>query len=232
MKKTLVIFDIDGTLLYSNRADSRCFADTWESNFGQPFPSINWLDYPHVTDTTIFNEVFREQFDRLPETVEVEDFKRAFVGQLKEARRANPDNFREVPGAGDTLNKLREQPGFCLGIATGGFELPARLKLSYLGMDTRGMHMSFADDKPTREEIIHTSLSSAELEHGKFEHIVYIGDAIWDVRTTRNLRMNFVGIRRRGDAHFLYEAGARTVLKDYMDFDQFLQAIYEAKPPV
>jgi len=53
MSKTLVIFDIDGTLLYSNKVDSQCFADTYEELYSEPFPTIDWTKFPHVTDDTI-----------------------------------------------------------------------------------------------------------------------------------------------------------------------------------
>ena len=52
--KTLIIFDIDGTLVYSNKVDSKCFSETYQQIYGEPFPSIDWRVYPHVTDHTIF----------------------------------------------------------------------------------------------------------------------------------------------------------------------------------
>jgi phosphoglycolate phosphatase-like HAD superfamily hydrolase len=231
MKKTLLIFDIDGTLVYSNKVDSRCFAETYQQLFGKEFPSINWMDYPHVTDTTIFGSVFRNQFGREVEPAVLDHFKRRFVQRLQEARRDDPLNFQEVPGAVSTLDRLSQDPRFSVGVATGGFELPARYKLGYLGIDTTGFHMSFADEKTTREAIIQESLTQAERQEGPFERVVYLGDAIWDVRTTRNLSMNFIGIRRKGDVQLLTREGAAHVLQDFRDFDLLLDTVYQAEPP-
>ncbi|MEZ4935868.1 MAG: hypothetical protein R2788_27500, partial [Saprospiraceae bacterium] len=57
------------------------------------------------------------------------------------------------------------------------------------------------------------------------------GDAIWDVQTTSNLSLNFIGIRREGDVEVLLQAGATTVLQDFSDHDQFMKAVYTATPP-
>lgn len=232
MAQTLIIFDIDGTLLYSNKVDSQCFADTYKDQFGFNFPSIDWNNYPHVTDTTIFNSVFEAHFHRLPAKAELHEFKLAFVDRLHQARQERPTEFNEVPGARDTLSRLQDDKRYELGIATGGFELPARLKLDFVGINTDDFHMSFADEKPTRQDIIRESMDQAHAAGGDFDHIVYIGDALWDVRTTRSLKMNFVGIRRLGDADTLLMAGANEVLQDYNNFDRFLEAVHQAKPPI
>jgi len=49
----LIIFDVDGTLVFSEKLDSRCFAATYQEVYRIPFPTIDWRKYPHVSDTTI-----------------------------------------------------------------------------------------------------------------------------------------------------------------------------------
>ena len=88
--KTFVIFDIDGTLLYSNKADSQCFADTYEEIYQKEFPTIDWRNYPHVTDTTIFQTVIQAQFGRAVEQKEVEVF---YIGVRN--RRLSTDSAQE-----------------------------------------------------------------------------------------------------------------------------------------
>ncbi|MEM9919315.1 MAG: HAD hydrolase-like protein [Bacteroidota bacterium] len=229
--KTLIIFDIDGTLLYSNKIDSQCFADTYESIYGKAFPSIDWHNYPHVSDTTIFDTVIQDQFGRPSTTEEVNLFQDAFVDLICQRRLEKPDEFREVPAACQTVERLLADGQYLVGIATGGWERPARVKLSHIQLPTNDLIMSFADGKPTREDIIQEVLDEVDQRKESIRRIVYIGDAPWDVRTTRNIAMPFVGIRRKGDAGLLLEMGASHVLQDYSDFDAFIRATELAQVP-
>ena len=145
MKKTLVIFDVDGTLVYSNRIDSQCFATTYETIYNRPFPSIDWRRYPHVTDHTIFNAVIQEHFNRSAEPNEINQFQDHFVGLLEQGRRDRPEEFLPVPHARETVLRLLEKEEFAVGIGTGGWRRPACLKLNHVGIPIEPLHMSAAD---------------------------------------------------------------------------------------
>lgn len=231
MQKTLIIFDIDGTLLHSNRLDSECFAKAYEAIFKKTFPSLDWENFPHVTDTTIFNTAFEQHFDREATAEEMEQLQDRFVEILKATRENDPVKFVEVPEAKNTIEKLTKDERFVVGIATGGWQRPAILKLMHIGIPTVGLHMSFADGKVTREEIVEETIQSAMQEHESFERIVYVGDGIWDVKTTRSMQLNFIGIRIDGDHDVLFQQGASHVIDNYADFEQFLNLVATAKIP-
>lgn len=227
----LVIFDVDGTLVYSNRIDSQCFADTYESIYKNPFPSIDWTRYPHVTDTSIFSAVIEEQFQRQVEQKEIDYFTDQFVAALQRKRMTEPESFQAVPGARAAVEQLLATDGYTVGIATGGWKRPAQLKLRHVGIPQEELFFSGADGKITRESIIEEVVNGVKEASIAYERVVYIGDAIWDVKTTRNLQMDFVGIRRKNDIAFLKAAGAGEVITDYLDFDHFLGAIHRSTPP-
>ena len=230
MSKILVIFDIDGTLLYSNKVDSQCFADTYKRIYKQEFPTIDWNKYPHVVDDVIFRHVIKNEFNRTPEDSEVNDFQKAFAECILEKRRTDPYEFLEVPNALNTMNYLLQQENYLVGIGTGGWHLPATIKLNHLGFDFKKVKLSGADGRNSREEIIQIVIDDAKTKH-QIERITYIGDAPWDVRTTRNMKMNFVGIRRNGDRHTLLEMGASHVLPNYQNRTKFLEALHQSTPP-
>ena len=98
------------------------------------------------------------------------------------------------------------------------------------GIDLEGLPAGYADGHETREQIVRDALEQAR--DLKFERVVYVGDAAWDVRTTRNLGIPFVGIRRRGDVETLRVEGAQHVLTDFADFEAFFNALHEAVPPL
>lgn len=228
---TLLIFDIDGTLVYSERRDSQCFAATYEQLYGRPFPSIDWSGYPHVTDTTIFSTVIERHFRRRPAVEEVHVFQEAYVRLLTEKRRLDPGHSQEVPGARAAMERLLADERFAVGVATGGWQRPAHLKLRHVGIPSERLPLQGADGKHTREDIIRALLDQVKRLHPEIRQMVYIGDAVWDVRTTRNLNMAFVGLRWQGDTHVLKAAGARQVVTDYVDYDAFLDIVQRAEVP-
>lgn len=230
-EKTLVIFDVDDTLLNSMSMDSRAFATTFEKLYDRTLPTIDWSTYPHVTDTTIFNTAYSRIFDKEPDLAEVSRFRNEFVDLMMDKRKDEPDSFHEIPGALAMINLLRDHDDYLVGIATGGWSLPAQSKLKYKGFDLSGIYDSYADGKVTREAILTESLDLASKDHNKIRP-VYIGDAIWDVRTTRNLNMDFIGIRYRGDTEVLENEGTTQVITDYLNVQGFLQMVDQATPPL
>lgn len=231
MAKTFLLFDIDGTLLHSNKIDSECFAQTFENQFGKPFPSIDWQTYPHVTDHVIFNEVIRQHFNRDASMEDIRVQRDNFVALLESKRQSNPEDFQEIPGAVEMINSLHQNQDFVLGIATGGWKAPARVKLNHLKIEEERFFASYADGMPSREAILSEAIAKARTVHNDISRVVYIGDAVWDVRTTLNMQLDFVGVRRRGDIDFLKAKGAQIVIKDYQDYNVFLEAVNKAVPP-
>ena len=220
--KTFLLFDIDGTLLYSDKIDSRCFADSYEATFGKPFPTIDWTRYPHVTDHVIFRTAYTGHFGREATQGEREQFEAHYLDQLRTKRAQTPTDFREVPGAAALWKQLQADERFVLGIATGGWQRPAAVKLAHVGIPHRPPYAAYADGMETREDILGAAIALAKREHD-IQRVVYVGDALWDLRTTTNMQLPFIGIRHRGDHDTLRRAGARTVITDYRDPSAFIE---------
>ena len=231
MEKTLVIFDVDGTLVYSNKIDSQCFAQAYKEIYDCPFPSIDWTKYPHVTDHTIFKTVIRQHFGRDATEAEMTEFQQHYIGLLEHFRVVRPEEFQEVPNAKLTIDNLRNDDRFVVGIATGGWQRPAHVKLNHVKIPAHELFLSGADGKETREEIIQQVIGAVQVQHAVISRVVYVGDAIWDVHTTRKLNMNFIGIRRTGDLEILEREGTKIVLQDFSNYERFVEAVFEAAPP-
>ena len=69
----------------------------------------------------------------------------------------------------------------------------------------------------------------AKTRHLPIGRTVYVGDAIWDVTTTRNMQIPLIGIRIKGDTETLTSAGAQHVITDYSDYDGFLDLVERAE---
>lgn len=229
--KTLIIFDVDGTLVYSEKRDSKTFAQTYRQIYGKAFPTIDWNHFPHVTDTTIFGTAIQDQFGREVEEGEIEAFQDHYIKGLKEKRQQAPSDYKEIPGAMDLMHYLKAHSNYKVAVATGGWQRPAEVKLQHVSIDFSGIPIIGADQRFTREEIIHTAIDRSLNGVSSFQKIVYIGDAVWDVKTTRNLQMDFVGVRWRNDLEVLSQLGAQRVVQDFRDRDYFLAQVAAALPP-
>lgn len=228
---TLVIFDVDATLVYSDKLDSKAFAQTYHSIYQQPFPSIDWKTYPHVTDDTIFKTVIQQHFQRQATVVEIEIFKTTFTNIIKRNRQKQPTNYKIVSGAKEMIATLLEQENIVLGIATGGWKAPAMLKLRHVEIPTASVFISGADGKTTRVQIIEEVIAQVRQAGISYSRIVYVGDAIWDVKTTRQMQLPLIGIRYKGDVEVLRNEGVRHVLTDYQNLSRFRKMIDIAVPP-
>ena len=230
--KTLAIFDVDGTLVYSESRDSKCFANVYQEIYGKPFPTLDWRNYPHVTDYTIFSTVIQQHFQREPEAGEFDHFIEQFCARIIEKREADPRHSNPIPNAPQLIEHLLDDSRYEVAIATGGWERPARIKLEHVRIPHQSIFMSCADGQPTRNDIINKVFDQG-IQHPlpHYDRVVYIGDAIWDVETTRNMNLNFVGVRWRGDYEVLKREGASHVVKNYEEVDYFLECLAEARPP-
>ena len=227
----LIIFDVDGTLVFSEKLDSKCFAATYQEVYGLPFPTIDWRKFPHVSDTTIFKTVIQEHFNREASEEEEESFRQKFVANIIQNRKKTPAEFKAVPFAKQTIERLLEDERFIVGIATGGWKAPAIVKLNFVNIPVEKLIVTGADGKVSRDDITNETITKARKKHDNIERIVYVGDAIWDVSTTKNMGLPLIGIRRKGDVEFLSDLGVGLVLKDYEDYDAFLEGVFNVSVP-
>lgn len=217
--KTLYLFDIDGTLLYSDKRDSRVFAACYEQVFGRVFPTIDWTRFTEVTDHVIFRTAFHDHFGHYPTETERTTFEEAYLGALTQVRREDPGAYREVPGAAAFWRRLEAKSDALVGVATGGWQRPASIKLSHIGLPPSPPYGAYANDKFSRVDILQEAINRATVEH-HLEKVIYFGDALWDVTTTRKMQLPMVGVRRRGDHGILREHGHEDIITDYSDPEQ------------
>lgn len=222
--KTFVLFDIDGTLLYSEKVDSRCFANSYETIFGLPFPTIDWTQFPEVTDHVIFRTAFKDHFGRFPSETERVTFEDHYLEGLSTSRVDSPEEFKEVPGATDLWRRLDGDDQFLTGIATGGWQRPASIKLEHVGIPPDQPFAGYANNKFSRVEILSEAINKARAVH-EVDRVIYVGDAIWDVTTTQKMNLPLIGVRRKGDHDALKQAGADRVITDFTPDSAFFTHI-------
>ncbi len=226
----LVVFDIDGTLIRSERSDGLHFVRAFDVAYGIRGVDTDWLSYGHCTDAHVTRVILERAFGRAAGDDEIRRCRDVFADLLRAGHAADATLLTEVPGARAALGALQDG-GTHVAIGTGGWRTTALFKLTVVGLDAT-LPGAFADDDPTREGIVRTAVARAEERAGRSaERVVYVGDAVWDVRTCRALGVPFVGIATDGRAARLRAEGAHVVLEDYADLDAVHDALDAARPP-
>ena len=222
----LVIFDIDGTLTQTTKADEECFVRSLAEVCGFRDVDTDWSSYKHATDSGIFHEIHLARTGRPPSVVEVSHFRQHFVALLW--RVSSNSAFAPITGARRLLSGLAESAEYRVSLATGGWRDSARIKMASAGMCFDDHPAASADDALDRESIMKISLQRAVERHEtSFVSTIYVGDEIWDALACRALGIPFIGIGSGGRAVRLASEGAIRVFGDYSDTDLFLESLDE-----
>jgi phosphoglycolate phosphatase-like HAD superfamily hydrolase len=221
----LVIFDIDGTLTQTMKADTECFVHSLADICGFRDVDTDWSRYKHATDSGVFHELYEAHAGRSPSPTEISQFREHFVSLLAQASSEAP--FAPVAGASLLLSRLAGSGEHRVALATGAWRDSARLKMASAGLCYDDYPGASSDDALDRESILRLSIRRAAERHGGFSDTVYIGDGVWDARACRSVGIPFIGVATDGRAACLTAEGAVCVFSDLSDTDLFLSRLYE-----
>ena len=188
----LVIFDIDGTLTQTIKADEECFVRSLAEVCGFSDVDTDWSRYKHATDSGIFREIHEARTGRLPSPSETSQFRQHFVTLL--ARVSSEAAFAAVTGAPRLLSRIADSGEHRVALATGAWRDSARLKMASAGLCYDDYPAASSDDAFDRESIIRLSMQRAAERYGSLGSTVYVGDGVWDARACRSVGIPFIGI--------------------------------------
>jgi phosphoglycolate phosphatase-like HAD superfamily hydrolase len=229
----LVVFDLGGTLTATSSVDETCFVQAFADSLNIHRLSTNWLDYDHATDTAVVRQAYLKQFGREAESTEISKVVERFVELLRRHQDSDSALFTEIPGASAFLTELHENSKWGIALATGGWKRSAEFKIQAAGLPLANFPAAFAEDGPSREAIVLTAIdrASAWYQCREFERIVSVGDAVWDIKTARQLNLPFLGVADEPRATRLRDSGARHVVEHYLDPVQCLRWLGDAIVP-
>ena len=221
----LVIFDIDGTLTQTMKADEECFVRSLAEVCGFRDVDTDWSRYKHATDSGVFREIHEARTGRPPSPIEISRFCQHFIKLLVQVSSGAP--FAAVEGAPLLLSRLADSAEHRVALATGAWRDSARLKMAGAGLCYDDYPAASSDDAFEKESILRLSMQRAAERYGRCSSIVYVGDGVWDARLCRNVGVPFIGVATDRRALRLSEEGAVCVFPDLSDADLFLSSLYE-----
>ena len=177
----LVLFDIDGTLVHTNRAGIRAFAKTFATGFNAP-NGVEKIDFPGRTDVNLVREFF--SLHDIPATPEnFQRFFERYVFWLDHI--IAQDNGGPCEGVLEFLDGLQTLPQPPLiGLVTGNIRLGAEIKLRRYKLWDVFEIGAFADDSEDRNQIAAVArergnrVLGRDLRDGE---IVVVGDTPHDI---------------------------------------------------
>ncbi|MFK7797822.1 MAG: HAD family hydrolase [Aureispira sp.] len=227
----LVVFDIDGTLTHTNPLDHACFIAAVHQFISKDFVEFIPSWFTHFTDSCIIIELFERYLHRSPTTAEERAFKTLYIEQLEQTLQEQPSYFKPIDGARAVLDALPADWGVAL--ATGCWQEAAEIKLRGGGIPVHNRPMATASDALTRQAVMQTAIQRAQAYYqvAAFEHVVYIGDGLWDKQSCADIELPFVGIEQGNRNYQTGMLGDFHLLADYLDLPYFLELLGEAVAP-
>jgi phosphoglycolate phosphatase len=227
VRRRLVLFDIDGTLLSAGGVSARALEAALRETFGTAGPTAGY-DYSGKTDPQIVRELMREAGFSLPA---IEERRPLALARYRDrlAEWIRPADVAAKPGVLALLGALEAEGGVTLGLLTGNLEPCARLKLEPIGTNRYFAFGAFGSDDEDRYRLAPVALARAREATGiafAGRDTVIVGDSVHDVLCGRGVGVRAVAVATGKTApRALAEAGADALLADCSDTDAALRAI-------
>jgi phosphoglycolate phosphatase-like HAD superfamily hydrolase len=225
--KTLLLWDIDGTLTLSGDAGMAALQAALRREFGVEGPApTRDIDFAGRTDTWIMRQIFARI--GLPDSPDhLARLLQSYLAELPAALR-NPDT-RILPGVSLALATLAARGDFAQALLTGNVERGARIKLNHHGLSHYFAFGAFADDSEWRNELGPVALRRAREHYGvefRPERIFVIGDTPHDIACGKVIGAQTIAVATgRYTADELRAEQPTVVFADLSDTPALLRAL-------
>ncbi|HRI81113.1 MAG TPA: HAD family hydrolase [Opitutaceae bacterium] len=180
-KSTLLLWDIDGTIIVSQGAGVRAMERALTKCFGVSC-DLSVIDWAGRTDSWIVTAVLRHVgLEYTPENARV--YLETYLELLPMELRNGPQG-QVLPGVTTLLELLHRHPDVAQGLLTGNLRRGAEHKLTHYGVWHYFAFGAFADDSPHRNDLgPHAQRRAKELHDREFapERTFIIGDTPHDI---------------------------------------------------
>lgn len=182
----LLLFDIDGTLLWPGAVPKECMARAMEEVFGSR-GEVAKYSFAGKTDLRIVTDIMTQAgYPASQVQSRMGDVLARYISLLNDSLR--PEGMILYRGTRPLLESLRTKPGVILGLVTGNVETGARIKLGRFGLNESFETGAFGNDSIDRDDLPGIARRRAQ-EYYQLDipaaQVVVIGDSVYDVRSAR-----------------------------------------------
>ncbi len=228
IKGKLVLFDIDGTILYTGGAGRRAIHRSLLEVFGATGP-IKDFPFSGKTDPQIVRELM-VLAGYAPSLIDrkLDRFWDVYVAHLTEEM-SRAHGLKVYPGVVELVEELQNRDGTVLGLQTGNIQRGARLKLEPVGLNRYFPVGAFGDDSEDRNQLPRIAVERVRKElHREFRgrDVVIIGDTIADITCARHFGAKIVVVATGFQDHQkLKDANPDAFFLDFSDHGTVVEEI-------
>ncbi len=229
--KKLVLFDIDGTLVWTAGAGRSAIGQALMAEMGATGP-IDGHRFEGKTDPQIVMELMQLAEHPHAESEEhVAAVCRRYLELLTIELEERQREIRLYPGVAELLDSLDDRDDALVGLLTGNLERGATLKLGAAGIDVSRFRVgAFGSDSAFRSELPPIAAERAAPLMGRVpqgEEIVIIGDTPSDMTCGNGVGARAIGVATGWHtAEELKVAGAFAVFDNFSASQPVIDAIY------
>ncbi len=226
MRDTIVLWDIDNTLLYTGGAGSLGMARAFRDLYGVE-DAFRRIEFSGRTDAAILRDATVAHSVGGEWPAEMLRFVDAYVPHLRAAL-GEVTGGRLMPGVAEALAALASEPSVVSGLGTGNFRRGGQIKLDHFGLGRYfpGVVGGFGEDAEDRAVVIGTAIT--RLLDGAHDgaRVVVIGDTPHDVAAAKaNGAVALAVATGRDSTETLLAAGADHALEDLSDLDRVMSVV-------
>jgi phosphoglycolate phosphatase len=228
--KRLVLFDIDGTILWGGALWKECFLGAMAHYFpDMEFPAVS---FGGKTDVQIAWEMIGAMgFNKIQIEENIHKVVHLYVERATKAAETRAHEVTVLPGVREILKALDGHPDVLLGLLTGNVRKGALAKLSCVGLQHHFKMGVYGDDHWDRYKLPLLAVERTKQQHkltfsGK--QVVIIGDTVHDVNCGKSIgvRSIAVGTGRNITKEELLAQNPDFFFNDLSDTAEVLRAIF------
>lgn len=215
--KKLLIWDIDGTLLWTKGAGRKALNLTFEESYHVK-NAFEGISLDGKLDGNVLEEVFRKH--RI--TYDKNIFDQEYAKMLRFIYQSGIE-WGHIPGIPKILTLLNHDKNVINTIGTGNLYVGARVKLEHAGLLSFFHEGAYGDEGGSRTELVQRAMKKYESED--IDEVYVIGDTQDDLTAAYENNTKAIGVVPKDKQHKITKSYNYPIIEDFLDEEYILRLL-------